>query len=850
MIYQPTNANPNNSVIDASVINTFEWIFNGGELEQIDIYIYYLNTDMLVYHSGKKNFSTFNNSLVTLDIPSNTLSNGNEYYWKIIEYQPYKADSNPADIFIISGNFVRINSSTSFVLSVKRSVVESGMYLTDINGKQAKILSYNSNTGECVIDSSVSLSGLTVGGSFTIYSSFLTTNNGFYFKTKDTPIVKPTPFFPWQVDDNGNVNSRTVSVIFTYTQKYRTPILYYRCDLYTINDLNTIIDSSGDIYTERLSYDFDGLISGIQYKVIITVVNQDGITITSDNVFNVLYNTPVTVIKPKVEYDDVFNAVKIYYNSSFMYEPIINGEYELNPETNLVIKSGDISYRINNEDDYTVITQFTVDSDKLNNIISINSDSDDYNNVSIELHRKNPLYTKLALQYSPNVEPDTEYVWGDQIWETTKDLQYYIMDTPIFNKWWLHNVRYNSIEQTSEIDKYISNIESLLQDSNVTKDDTSYVWDDDSIWNISQDNQFYLIGEQTSKTYRLIMTKNFVILQSEDGKIVKNVINSNVMLYTITLYSQCTFKYLDIISEEWSDDLINNYLNTPFIFVPEWDSYQNNIFNILYTDTLAVSSIQGTTSAASYYEIYRRNLSSNILSYVGKGEISEEKHHNDYIYDFMVASNFQYEWVIFPYFEKTMSTAISTDKLFIRFDEWCVNFLNEKINLNINNIEPNTTNFSNYYTDNTWKFGLNLEEDSKTQNLLKTKLDTINAYPKFSIQNRNYVSGGIKSYLTTMSKNNVYNNKNIIDNFPEYSPFRINSCIYNEPVSILEDWYDEVSSGKPVLIRDIKGNMWIGQIDSTTTNVDNYMQSSPTTISWTFVENSDISKSSVTYSGE
>ncbi len=87
-----------------------------------------------------------------------------------------------------------------------------------------------------------------------------------------------------------------------------------------------------------------------------------------------------------------------------------------------------------------------------------------------------------------------------------------------------------------------------------------------------------------------------------------------------------------------------------------------------------------------------------------------------------------------------------------------------------------------------------------------------------------------------MQENKIYNNSVIINNYPEFSPFRNNNYIYNEPASMLEDWNELVASGLEVLIRDLKGHMWRAQIDANSGKIDNYGQVFPTTITWTFTE--------------
>ena len=270
-----------------------------------------------------------------------------------------------------------------------------------------------------------------------------------------------------------------------------------------------------------------------------------------------------------------------------------------------------------------------------------------------------------------------------------------------------------------------------------------------------------------------------------------------------------------------SQSEIDDYLNKDFSFEPNFDTYADTVVNAKFdNNSLASSNLKTDTGQLLGYTIYRRSTFEDRLHNIGFATLD-----NEYIEDFMIANNQEYTWSIVPVFEKRLGIAVDTNHLYVRFDEWCVNPMQ---------LTEGTTN--TYSSNATWKFGLNLEAQDLTQNILKTKFEGLSRYPKFSVQKRNYISGGLTTYLTTMQENKVYNNKVIVNNFAEYSPYRNNKYIYNEPASMFNNWNALIASGVEVLIRDLKGHMWRAQIDANSGKIDDYGQVYPTTITWTFTE--------------
>ena len=205
----------------------------------------------------------------------------------------------------------------------------------------------------------------------------------------------------------------------------------------------------------------------------------------------------------------------------------------------------------------------------------------------------------------------------------------------------------------------------------------------------------------------------------------------------------------------------------------------------------------------------------------------------------MVANDEIYTWYIVPVSGNEIGVSIATNTLYVRFDEWTINPMDYDYESGFENM---------YTTERTWKFGLNIVDDGLTQNILKTRFDGLSRYPKFTVEARNYITGTVSAYLSTITVNDIIGTPEI-DNYPQDHVFRRNSDIYYEPASKLREWNELVASGREVLIRDLKGHMYIAQIDSNSAKIDIYNQTSPTTITFTFTEVADWNETSVYVKG-
>lgn len=777
MIYQPANVYPNNNVIDASINNDFTWLFNGDNLSSYRVDIYKLNESTTSYTNTATPTSTvYGGDTVTFTLPANSLQNANDYIWKITEFE-----SNPT-MFVVNGKFNTITDSTTFVISTQMTTVQVGMSLY-YNNEYRKITSYTSTDGQCTIETAFSKTPA-ASDTYSVYSPFVTTLNGFYFKTRQRPNVFINSISSDAVDTNGNLKQRQYTFQGAYTQAQNVSIKYHRWTLYN-NTTNEVIEQTDDIYNSNIKYTFDGFVSGLTYRVQLEVETQENVQTIAALTFKVLYSSPEVIDSPLAVLEDEYNAVRINYNVVKISNPNINGQYEFIDDT-LHLTSGNITYnKVSGKQikvkDYTIISQFRLEGSKAGHIIGLSNNSGAFNVLA---------------------------------------LNGVVEDNIPQGRWYLRSIKEINTNDI-KIQRLKNKVLPMLQDTNVPDPDSEYLWFDNEIWNLN--SKYYIMGEDTlSATYRLIMTPSDIYFQKEDGTLIhKQNIDTGNTYNNFILSSLCYFDYATLLQRTMSETEINDYLNKPFNFEPEYDTLQDTVINATFkNNSLTSSNLETATGELLGYNIYRRAIGEDRLHNIGFASLE-----NQYIEDFMVTNNTSYIWSIVPVFDSELGIAVDTNELFIRFDEWCVNPMR---------LVDGTSNI--YNSDATWKFGLNVEANDLTQNILKTKFEGLSRYPKFSVQKRNYITGGLTAYLAMMTENKIYDEKFIVDNYPEYSPFRNNEYIYNEPASMLNSWNELVASGVEVLIRDLKGHAWRCQIHENSGKIENYGQIFPTTVTFAFTE--------------
>ena len=302
MIYQPRNVQPSGSSIDGNINNTFTM--------EVQTNSYVSAYQLLIVDFDNNNIYTGTKTTLaknlyngdTLSIPVNAssvkLSNGTNYKWRVRLYQPN------SDMLITYG-LVQSTSTTTNVYLQPNINIKAGMTLT-INSQKKTIASYDTSTGLAVVSSAFS-SAPSVGVQYQVYSDFIETIPDYIVYARENPTVSIN-----NVPTSLTLKYHTFQGV--YTQSDNVPIVYHQFDLYIKNDngTNTLVNSSGKVYSANLSYTYDGFRTGNTYSIKLTVENDMGVIVDTDlYTFSVSYDIVEYSQQPLATFNDKNNAVQV-----------------------------------------------------------------------------------------------------------------------------------------------------------------------------------------------------------------------------------------------------------------------------------------------------------------------------------------------------------------------------------------------------------------------------------------------------------------------------------------------------------------------------------------------------------
>lgn len=302
MIYQPRNVQPSGSSVDGSINNTFTMeVQTNSYVSAYQLLIVDFNNNNI--YTGTKTTLTqnlYNGDILSIPVNASSvkLSNGTNYKWRVRLYQPN------SDMLITYG-LVQSASTTTNVYLQPNINIKAGMTLT-INSQSKTITSYDVSTGLAVVGSAFS-STPSVGIQYQVYSDFIETIPDYIVYARENPIVSIN-----NVPTSLTLKYHTFQGV--YAQSDNVPIVYHQFDLYIRNDdgTNTLVNSSGKVYSANLSYTYDGFRTGNTYLIKLTIENDMGIVAETDlYTFSVSYDIVEYLQQPRAVFDSKQNAVDI-----------------------------------------------------------------------------------------------------------------------------------------------------------------------------------------------------------------------------------------------------------------------------------------------------------------------------------------------------------------------------------------------------------------------------------------------------------------------------------------------------------------------------------------------------------
>lgn len=309
MLQYPTNFYPENIAIDTNAENHIEFTFNGDFLTAITFRVYnYMTGESGDSYTISSNHvpGWYNGDKVMVEGLSN-LTNGDDYTIEMLLTQTDNSGTPLYDMPVLSGTIYSVQASqtTSIFIAdhissiyewdkstgVKKPVkyndfIAAGMIIK-INNESRFIESYNTETGEIILNSSFSFA-VTEGMKYTIKSNYLISAQ-YFFRCRSVPTITPS------LRLFNNFNNYDFIADATYNQAENSLINYYRLYLY-YSDTGTfhltdsdypLIASTDKIYSQKIEYIFRRVIqteyytskgNSHAYKLICEVVTQDGMT--------------------------------------------------------------------------------------------------------------------------------------------------------------------------------------------------------------------------------------------------------------------------------------------------------------------------------------------------------------------------------------------------------------------------------------------------------------------------------------------------------------------------------------------------------------------------------------------
>lgn len=140
---------------------------------------------------------------------------------------------------------------------------------------------------------------------YQIYSNY-SISFDYYFKARSTPKVS--------MEIPETITSSILSVPVSYSQSEGVGISYYQMDLY-LND--KLVNSTGEVYSPYMSYEYDGLISGNDYRLVLSIVTDDGKELEPiEKTFSVNYEMFQTAVRPVIDVNNYDACIKIDFSSN------------------------------------------------------------------------------------------------------------------------------------------------------------------------------------------------------------------------------------------------------------------------------------------------------------------------------------------------------------------------------------------------------------------------------------------------------------------------------------------------------------------------------------------------------
>jgi len=224
------------------------------------------------------------------------------------------------------------------------------------------------------------------------------------------------------------------------------------------------------------------------------------------------------------------------------------------------------------------------------------------------------------------------------------------------------------------------------------------------------------------------------------------------------------------------------------------------------------------------------------------------------IHDFNIKSNTFYQYMIYPtstVFAEAYATVSGKDykideaRLGASWPCWSLIELVEQDNpfsgkrqATVGEVYTPSPTVKGMYlanTENAWFFKYDVDTGSVAQNITRSAVQTLGQFPKYSQGLSNYESGSVSCYLGS----EVLPFDPVSDYIERMQKGVETPLSTNEGAYMLQKWRSFVYSKNPKLLRDMKGQAWIVQIETASNTPSNYIFGQPIKISFTWKQVAD-----------
>lgn len=337
-IYQPKNNNNLRHSIDATVSNQISLTMaTNNTIIAYELFIYNID-DTLFYDSGKKtlNPTLYNEDVLNLTIPANTLTNGTNYKYGVRLWQDF------LDIVVSKGTIQSITSQTQFSV-LPNTNIKVGMYI-GIGAETRQITAYDSNTGMVTIATKFTTT-LTTATNYFIVSNFIDQFPLENLYVRNTPQI--------YITNVQNISTKSYTFIGQYIQQQTVPLTEYTFKIWQVSTPENILLMTYTKDSAKIECTYDGFLNGQNYLIELVVTNEFNITVsTGQKAFTASYDMPDYLSKPQITYIPERNANQVQFQADTVV-PV--STQKLGSEIGAIIK-------VNSSTNYTINQNLNIQS--------------------------------------------------------------------------------------------------------------------------------------------------------------------------------------------------------------------------------------------------------------------------------------------------------------------------------------------------------------------------------------------------------------------------------------------------------------------------------------------------------